>query len=324
MSELLVGGCTGLGDQSRDLLFGWTEQVVSPLKQHLEKTKFKPKWVMPRFNQYLDKHKPRGYMSCTSTNPFRAAACNLWLTVDTDDYKDLAYLAKEEYGFDFDTGNNFASGVLAVNKFLNTHFEIKTTYFNVWFNSDDFLFLIRNWFAVSVGYNVTTKGKIDVMDNNRIDTYDRGDRITWHVTAMLWYKVIDSNNWSKYEEYEVPETVWHWLRKYGDFYPSAYIHLTMEQIYVIPWATSDTLYNMASRLSYRYGKKFNDMQNKNYYGAEAKILEPHLQYDKYDLLKWVHTRLLDMAREPHTIDEYNRSIVFMGNQIYQYLWLQLK
>lgn len=309
--------CTGLWDTSRDILFWWWE-LISQVRQHLEKTKFKPAWMIPRRNQYTKDHQPRWGMSCTHTNCLRQAACNMWLTLTDDDYYNLSMLAKEDHGYSFDTGNTFSSGAVATKKFLDK--QIENIYFNVWFNSDDFKFLVDNGFALSIGYNVTTKQKADVMDNNRIDTTNWWARQGGHITVYYKGKVHDSNMWSPYEEYEIPEKLWNDLRSYGDIYHSAFIHLPVEKIYKVPWSTSIALHKMASRLSYRYGKKFNDMQNQNYYHAEASILEDHLSYDHDNILKLAYDRIVMLSQmKEYGQDILNAHLTYINEKIQQFL-----
>jgi len=325
--QLPIWGCTWLGDTSKDIRFGGAGDMRSPMREHLEKVNFKPKKEIVRRNQYVKAHQPRGRMSCTHTNPLRAVATMFGLTVDDDDFKDLSYYQNEKHGFDFNTGNLASLGVLGVAERVEQNFSLPLLYFNVGFNSDDFDYLVANWFCLVIGHEVNEWWREDVMDNVRIDTSNRGERDSGHITLYYNYHVHDSNKWSPYEVYEIPKERRHDLRKYGDVYPSAWVYLPIEQIYEIPKQTSKDLYMMLDRLSYRRDHAHETPfwpQQQRLYSAEQKIIERNLPHDQNSVLHLCHGRLEAMKHsKTMTLDIERNHLHYLAQQIRKYLWLKL-
>lgn len=327
MEQLTVGWCTWLGDTSKDIRFGWTGEMRSPMREHLDKINFTPKKEVVRRNQYVKAHQPRWRMSCTHTNPLRAIATMFWLTVDSDDFKDLSEYQEKNHGYNRNTGNLASLGVLGVAERVEENFDLKLLYFNVWFNSDDFLYLVTKGFSIVIGHEVNDWWRNDVMDNNRIDTTNRGERDSGHITLYHNYNVHDSNKWSPHEVYEIPQDKWHDLRSYGDVYPSAWVYLPIEQIYQIPKDTSKDLYMMLDRLSYRWDNAREYPfwpQQQRMYSAEQGIIARHLVHDKDNLLKLVHDRL-EVLRLAKTMnyDLERWQLHYIANKIREFLKVRL-
>lgn len=308
-----------------DFEFWWSTE--SPIRAHIESSNCRPLGKsLPEFNQYIHEWSKMG---CTHINAFRPYCMTFDYQPPLEEYIALTKYAKENYSYDPATGNSTTNGTLAATNFYNkVHKDMQIKYFRTDYWSEDHIYLLNRWFAVTVWHVVTKKWRDDLMDNKVINTYNRWSRISGHATCQMIINgkvcIHDSNEWSPYEIYETPEDLMSKRREYGDFYRSVWVWLPVERIYRLPSDASDKLYRMYSMLSYRYnniGSQPWNAQTKRFYDAMSRIAQQLLIVDIDNCIALLYSNLVIMGWSKKLDPQNERSMVLYNkNKITEMLW----